>query len=714
MNENRETSSTPPILPFLQQRIPQPSLQQCASRSDILEQNILKQNPSETSEENSVSQEIQEFPDLTSLRVDKTHLLSENIDVSNSSYQNLEPENEKLSVIEKKKRNFQHCKQDLIQNLQDERNEIQEKIDVKEREYEIHQKKLSKFIDMHAQEMSSIIGAITKVEDENAKNNKEIETLHKEIVRMRELQKKLSLKCKENNSKIEYLEGQKKLLEDRGKLEMTLAKTEGEILSKTLQQLNDNLKENLKTTEDLEKNDKTELNKSVEVPNTATTGLIDFLSSSIKEKEADLECPVCMETAEIPIYTCNQMHLICSKCRPKLDVCPVCRTEYQDMRRHRYAEKTAQEIKKLKEMLPEDSKKNRKKKAASKASEVDLNDDMKKCKISSKQNSIELPSSSPERPLSGVPRQCQQIRRLEHGGCVQAVVMAYPLAQVYTGGGGTVKVWDISQVEATTNQPVSSFACPAAADADSLVMKLLPDGKTLITGGYTPHNYLSVWDLNGPQSTLKADLVSEYQAVRDLVVSPDSKLLYSCSKHGSISVWDLHNNSLVKEIPGTFGTACMAISPTGNHLFIGDWSDNNVRCLDIRTGELYQETIFSSEVSCLDFSAIREGQLLGAGLENSFVNIINLNQSMNFKQYYPSVKHERGVLSLKFAKLGNWFVSTSKSREVFITANPENPVQIFKSKETSKVPDCDISKDDNFIVTAGGDKGVATIYEMIY
>merc|ERR1719282_1199817 len=113
-------------------------------------------------------------------------------------------------------------------------------------------------------------------------------------------------------------------------------------------------------------------------------------------------------------------------------------------------------------MLPEESKKNRKKKAVTKALEVDLNDDMKKCKISSKQNSIELPSSSPESPLSGVPRQCQQIRRLEHGGCVQAVVMAYPLAQVYTGGGGTVKVWDISQVEATTNQPVSSFACPAA------------------------------------------------------------------------------------------------------------------------------------------------------------------------------------------------------------------------------------------------------------
>ena len=33
--------------------------------------------------------------------------------------------------------------------------------------------------------------------------------------------------------------------------------------------------------------------------------MLDFLSKSIKEKEADLECPICMETAEIPIFMCQ-------------------------------------------------------------------------------------------------------------------------------------------------------------------------------------------------------------------------------------------------------------------------------------------------------------------------------------------------------------------------------------------------------------------------
>ena len=81
-----------------------------------------------------------------------------------------------------------------------------------------------------------------------------------------------------------------------------------------------------------------------------TNRMTDFLSKSIKEKEADLECPVCLETAEVPIFTCQEMHLICSHCRPQLRECPECRMPYQaQLRRHRYAEKTAIELKKLRE-----------------------------------------------------------------------------------------------------------------------------------------------------------------------------------------------------------------------------------------------------------------------------------------------------------------------------------------------------------------------------
>jgi len=54
----------------------------------------------------------------------------------------------------------------------------------------------------------------------------------------------------------------------------------------------------------------------------AMTQLIAQLLSSTVEKiareKAGLECPVCLETANIPIYTCPKQHLICSECRPKV------------------------------------------------------------------------------------------------------------------------------------------------------------------------------------------------------------------------------------------------------------------------------------------------------------------------------------------------------------------------------------------------------------
>ena len=77
------------------------------------------------------------------------------------------------------------------------------------------------------------------------------------------------------------------------------------------------------------------------------------LVKKIGKKKEDLTCPVCLETASAPIYlTCQQMHFICSDCQPKLTLCPQCREACQrPPRRHRYAEREAQELKDLQEEL---------------------------------------------------------------------------------------------------------------------------------------------------------------------------------------------------------------------------------------------------------------------------------------------------------------------------------------------------------------------------
>ncbi|RLV62406.1 hypothetical protein DV515_00019349 [Chloebia gouldiae] len=61
---------------------------------------------------------------------------------------------------------------------------------------------------------------------------------------------------------------------------------------------------------------------------------------------------------------------------------------------------------------------------------------------------------------------------------------------------------------------------------------------------------------------------------------------------------------------------------------------------------------------------------------------------------------------------GKWFVSTGKDNLLNAWRTPYG-ASIFQSKETSSVLSCDISTDDQFIVTGSGDKK-ATVYEIIY
>jgi len=55
-----------------------------------------------------------------------------------------------------------------------------------------------------------------------------------------------------------------------------------------------------------------------------------LISSSIEDGLNEclpevLECPVCYECMEPPIRLCRNGHSICSKCRPRLNNCPICR-----------------------------------------------------------------------------------------------------------------------------------------------------------------------------------------------------------------------------------------------------------------------------------------------------------------------------------------------------------------------------------------------------
>ncbi|XP_030365035.1 transducin-like enhancer protein 1 isoform X1 [Strigops habroptila] len=302
---------------------------------------------------------------------------------------------------------------------------------------------------------------------------------------------------------------------------------------------------------------------------------------------------------------------------------------------------------------------------------------------------------------SGIPRHARQLHTLSHGEVVCAVTISNSTRHVYTGGKGCVKVWDVGQPG--TKTAVAQLDC---LNRDNYIRscKLLPDGRSLIVGGEA--STLSIWDLAAPTPRIKAELTSSAPACYALAISPDAKVCFSCCSDGNIVVWDLQNQTLVRQFQGhTDGASCIDISNDGTKLWTGGL-DNTVRCWDLREGRQLQQHDFSSQIFSLGYCPT--GEWLAVGMESSNVEILHVTKPDKYQLHL----HESCVLSLKFASCGKWFVSTGKDNLLNAWRTPYG-ASIFQSKETSSVLSCDVSTDDQFIVTGSGDKK-ATVYEVIY
>uniref|UniRef100_UPI00358E4127 transducin-like enhancer protein 3 isoform X6 n=1 Tax=Myxine glutinosa TaxID=7769 RepID=UPI00358E4127 len=248
-----------------------------------------------------------------------------------------------------------------------------------------------------------------------------------------------------------------------------------------------------------------------------------------------------------------------------------------------------------------------------------------------------------------IPRHARQISLLGHGDVVCAVTISNPTRHVYTGGKGCVKVWDIR--DQGGKSPISQLDC---LNRDNYIRscKLLPDGRTLIVGGEA--STLSIWDLTAATPRIKAELTSSAPACYALAISPDSKVCFSCCSDGNIAVWDLHNQTLVRQFQGhTDGASCIDISHDGVKLWTGGL-DNTVRSWDLREGRQLQQHDFTSQIFSLGYCPT--GEWLAVGMESSNVEVLHCTKPDKYQLHL----HDSCVLSLKFAHCGKWFVSTGK------------------------------------------------------
>jgi len=247
--------------------------------------------------------------------------------------------NKLVEAISLRKETELEKKKSELQKLQAEKSDLEKSIGIKQGCLNMHQMSFETLVESKKKEVAKVQAEIDKIDEEENTNNK---VINEYKVKIEELQlENRCLKSKKNG-----LVRKKGGVEFGITMENTKEKGERENIEKQLGELKSKLSETLKKIENLP-------NSSFALETIDSGGQkqwkVEYLQKQITEKEETLECPVCFLTAGIKdrqeIFMCSEQHLVCSVCRPRLTECPTCRERfYGRARRHRFAEKMAEEL----------------------------------------------------------------------------------------------------------------------------------------------------------------------------------------------------------------------------------------------------------------------------------------------------------------------------------------------------------------------------------
>ena len=217
-----------------------------------------------------------------------------------------------------------------LRQLKNEVGEVKKEIAAKEALLQEVKSSTDRITYSKAPEMRRLVMASELAKDRIRKKQKEITELDAKKV-------KLIQECEQEKLTVGKLTKEQEVIENFISGKSKEARTEMEKLGKEI--------ELLKVKEKIKKKACEQKSEPNSIPD---SWKFEYISKKIEAKEKDLECPVCFKVASTPIFKCSEDHLICSVCRPKMSQCPECRLRYTgEPRRHRYAEKAAEELEEL-------------------------------------------------------------------------------------------------------------------------------------------------------------------------------------------------------------------------------------------------------------------------------------------------------------------------------------------------------------------------------
>ena len=299
--------------------------------------------------------------------------------------------------------------------------------------------------------------------------------------------------------------------------------------------------------------------------------------------------------------------------------------------------------------------------------------------------------------VKGYPVQAQPLIILNHEGPVSSVVLHSDNDKqlAFSGGKGRVKIWDvgskdcISQLECFQNKFIRT-------------MKINRLDKTLVVGGET--NQLIVWDIAQSTPRIRNRVDLDADSCYSMVLSSDYGFCVTCGDKGNVTAWDLRTQTSVRKFQGHVeGVACIDFSPNDSEIWTGGL-DGTVRSWDVRDGR--QLALFDLHSIVCALGCCPGGDCVAVAA-SSVLEILQPSK----RGKYVCGRHYKDVTSLKFAKHGEWFVTTGKDGLVNLLRSPKG--ETMARIREPRVTTCDISDDSQFVGT-GSMNGRIAIREVVF
>ncbi|KAM9106640.1 transducin-like enhancer protein 6 isoform 2-T4 [Megaptera novaeangliae] len=300
-----------------------------------------------------------------------------------------------------------------------------------------------------------------------------------------------------------------------------------------------------------------------------------------------------------------------------------------------------------------------------------------------------------------VPHRVEKMRRLEHGEPVLATAVSSFTRHAFTCGRGGVKVWSLVGQVVEAKFP-ESYLRVQTQGAYLRTCLLFSNSTALLTGG---HNLTSVslWDLTAPSLYVRVELPCAGLTCQALAASPEDNLAFAGFTDGSVRIWDLRNQSVVRDLPGHLNGA-KSIAVKDQHIWTGGL-DACLRCWDLRTTGEPQEYQFESQIMSLSPSPWEDWVLVGTANGQQW-----LQPSLGGQKHMVGCK-DGTILGLKFSPLGQWWVSVGTDNLVSVFSMPMGTT-VVQVPETSSIMCCDVSPSNHLIVT--GSRDHASVYQITY